>query len=50
MLIVVAIAAVVVGTHAPALAREAASPPAADSGVIRVKSGYEMSRSNGNVR
>jgi uncharacterized protein (DUF302 family) len=38
----VAITAIVITNHAPALAQEAAPPPAADSGVIRVKSAYDM--------
>ena len=37
----VAITAIVITNHAPALAQEAAPPPAADS-VIRVKSAYDM--------
>ena len=42
MFIGVAITAIVITNHAPALAQEAAPPPAADSGVIRVKSAYDM--------
>jgi len=37
----VAITEIVITNHAPALAQEAAPPPAADS-VIRVKSAYDM--------
>ena len=42
MFIGVTIAAIVITNHAPALAQDAAPPPAADSGVIRVKSAYDM--------
>ena len=38
----IAIAAIAITNRAPALAQEAAPPPAADSGVIRVKSAYDM--------
>jgi len=38
----VAITAIVITNHAPALPQEAAPPPAADSGVIRVKSAYDI--------
>jgi len=38
----IAITAIAIANHAPALAQEAAPPPAADSGVIRVKSAYDM--------
>ena len=41
MLIGAAITAIIITNQAPALAQEAA-PPAADSGVVRVKSGYDM--------
>ena len=41
MLIGAAITAIIITNQAPALAQEAA-PPAADSGVIRVKSAYDM--------
>ena len=42
MLFVAAITAVVMTNQAPAPAQEAAPLPAADSGVIRVKSAYDM--------
>jgi uncharacterized protein (DUF302 family) len=38
----VAITAIVIAGHRPALAQQAAPPPAADSGIIRVKSAYGM--------
>ena len=38
----IAITAIAIANHAPALTQEAAPPPAADSGVIRVKSAYDM--------
>jgi uncharacterized protein (DUF302 family) len=41
-LIGVAITAIVIAHHVPAVAQQAAPPPAADSGVIRVKSTYGM--------
>ena len=44
MVIGAAIMAVVVTDQAPALAEEPAPPPAADSGVIRVKSSYDMDK------
>ena len=37
-----AITAIAIINHAPALAQEAAPPPAADGGVIRVKSAYDL--------
>jgi len=38
----IAIAAIAITHHVPALAQQAAPPPAVDSGVIRVKSAYGM--------
>jgi len=38
----IAITAIMIGGQVPALAQQAAVPPAADSGVIRVKSAYGM--------
>ena len=50
MLIGAAVAAIVIGNHAPALAQEAAAPPAGDSGVIRVKSGYDMDQTLARIK
>ena len=50
MLIGTAVAAFVINNHAPALAQEVVPPPAADSGVIRVKSGYDMDQTLARIK
>jgi uncharacterized protein (DUF302 family) len=50
MLIGAAITAIVISNHTPALAQEAVPPPAADSGVIRVKSGYDMDQTLARIK